>query len=92
MKVKRHSPEQIIEKLRLIEAQQATGAVLVDACRKAEISEQTYHRWKKAYGGLTKDELKRLKGLERENYQLKKLVADMALDIQILKEVAKGKF
>jgi len=92
MKVKRHSPEQIVTKLRDIEAQQSGGAVLADACRKAEISEQTYHRWKKKYGGLSKSELKRLKGLEKENTRLKKVVADLVLDIQILKEVAKGKF
>ena len=89
---KRHTAEQIIAKLREAELALAKGQPLVDAVRKLEISEQTYYRWRKEYGGLRVDQAKRLKELEKENGRLKKLVADQALDNAILKEVASGNF
>ena len=90
MKKKRHSPEQIIAKLRDAEAGLNAGQELAMVCRQLEISEQTYYRWRSVYGGMKGPEMKRLKELEKENAQLKKLVANQALDIQILKEVQKG--
>ena len=92
MKKKRHSPEQIIAKLREAEAGLNAGQELAAVCRQLEISEQTYYRWRQQYGGMKADEMKRLKELEKENSRLKRLVADQALDIQILKEVARGNF
>jgi putative transposase len=90
VKKKRHSPEQIIAKLRDAEAGLNAGQELAAVCRQLEISAQTYYRWRSMYGGMKGPEMKRLKELERENAQLKKLVADQALDLQILKEVQKG--
>lgn len=90
MKKKRHSPEQIIRKLREAEGHLSAGMTIGQACQKLEISEQTFHRWRNQYGGMKANDAKRLKGLETENARLKKLVADQALDIQILKEVAEG--
>jgi len=92
MKRKRHSPEQIIAKLREADAELAAGTPLEMICRKLEIGEATFHRWRQQYGGLKSDEMKRLKELEKENARLKKIVADQALDLSILKEVAKGNF
>jgi len=92
MKKKRHSPEQIIAKLRESEAELNGGQELSAVCRKLEISEQTYYRWRQQYGGMKANEMKRLKELEKENGRLKRLVANQALDIQILKEVSKGNF
>jgi len=92
MKKKRHSPEQIIAKLREAEVGLNAGQELAVVCRQLEISEQTYYRWRQQYGGMKADEMKRLKELEKENSRLKRLVADQALDIQILKEVARGNF
>ena len=89
---KRHTAEQIIAKLREAELALAKDPPLVDVVRKLEISEQTYYRWRKEYGGLRLDQAKRLKELEKENSRLKKLVADQALDNAILKEVSSGKF
>ena len=89
---KHYKPEQIISILRHIEVEQANGKSLVDACRSAEITQNTFYRWKKQYGGMSVNEAKKYKDLERENAQLKKLVADLSLDNQILKEVSKGKF
>ena len=87
-----YKPEQVISILRQIEVELAHGKKLNEACRSATITENTYYRWKKQYGGMTVNEAKRYKELEKENAQLKKLVADQALDNQILKEVAKGNF
>ncbi len=92
MSRKRHTAEQIIAKLREAEVELAKGQPLAAAVRKLEISEQTYYRWRKEYGGLRVDQAKRLKELEKENGRLKKLVADLALDSAILKEVASGNF
>ncbi len=89
---KRHTAEQIIAKLREAEVALAKGQTLAEVVRKLGISEQTYYRWRKEYGGLRVDQAKRLKELEKENGRLKKLVADQALDNAILKEVASGNF
>ena len=89
---KRYTAEEIIGHLRTIEIELGRGLGVVDACRKLSITEQTYYRWKKAYGGLRVDQAKRLKGLEQENARLKRLVADLSLDNSILKEVAAGNF
>ncbi len=89
---KRHTPEQIIAKLREAEVELAKGRPLAEVMRKLEIAEQTYYRWRREYGGLRVDQAKRLKELEKENGRLKKLVADQALDNAILKEVASGNF
>jgi putative transposase len=84
--------EQIIAKLRQIEVLMGQGNPAVVACKEAEISEQTYYRWRKEYGGLRLGQAKRLKDLEKENQRLKKLVADLSLDKAMLEEVAKGNF
>ncbi len=89
---KRYTAEQIIAKLREAEIELAKGQTTVDVVRKLGITEQTYYRWRKEYGGLRVDQARRLKELERENGRLKKLVADQALDNAILKEVASGNF
>ena len=89
---KRHTSEQIIHKLREAEVELAKGQPLKVVCKKIEIAEQTYYRWRKEYGGLRLDQAKRFRELERENVRLKRVVADQALDISILKEVSKGNF
>ena len=90
MPKKRFSSEQIIAKLRQIEIQMAQGKSLALACKEAEISEQSYYRWRKEYGGVAVEQAKRLKDLERENARLRRLVADLSLEKQILKDVASG--
>jgi transposase-like protein len=92
MPKKRHTAEQIIGKLREAEVLLSQGRTTPEVCKQIGISEQTYYRWRKEYGGLRLDQAKRLKELERENARLKKLVADQALDMSILKEVASGNF
>ena len=92
MSKKRISTEQIIMKLRVIEVKTGQGASIALACREASISEQTYYRWRREYGGLKVDQAKKLKDLEKENGRLKKLVADLSLDNAILREVSSGKF
>ncbi len=87
---KRHSADQIIQKLRESEVELGRGQSLKAVCKKLAITEQTYYRWRKEYGGLRLDQAKRLRELEKENSRLNGLVADQALDISILKEVAKG--
>jgi putative transposase len=89
---KRYLPEQIITMLREAEVCLSQAAPIVEVCRKLGISEQTYYRWRKEYGGMRVDQAKRLKELEQENTRLKKLVADLALDNAILKEVNRGNF
>jgi putative transposase len=89
---KRHSPEQIVRKLRQAEARLAAGASIPEAARELGISEATFHRWRNQYGGMSTSKAKRLKELEKENVRLKKLVAEQALDIDILKEVSQGNF
>ena len=88
----RHGAEQIIAKLREAEVELARGKTVGDVCRKLGVTEQTYYRWRREYGGLRVDQARRLKELERENTRLKKLVADQALDVAILREAAKGNF
>ena len=87
---KRHTAEEIIGKLRAVEVEMAKGQSAQQACRKIGVTEQTYYRWRKEYGGLRLDQAKRLKELERENARLKRVVADQALDMAILKEAASG--
>jgi hypothetical protein len=90
MPTKHHKPEQIIAKLRQIEVLTAQGKPLAASCKEAGISEQSYYRWNKEYGGLKLDQAKKLKELERENARLKKIVADLSLEKAMLKEVASG--
>jgi putative transposase len=89
---KRHSPEQIVRKLRQADQKLASGASVPEISRELGISEATYHRWRNRYGGMNPSETKRLKELEKENTRLKKIVAEQAMDIQILKEVSLGNF
>ncbi len=89
---KRYSPEQIIHKLREVEILVNKGATVGEASKKIGVTEQTYYRWRKDYGGMRVDQARRLKELEKENAQLKKLVADLSLDKAILKEVSRGNF
>ena len=92
MRRKRHTPEEIIRKLRQADAELAGDATVADVSRKLGISENTFHRWRNQYGGMKADQAKRLKQLEKENARLKKIVAEQAVDISILKEVARGNF
>ena len=88
----RHTPEQIIGKLRAIAVHVNSGMTAEQAARQEGIVEQTYYRWRKEYDGMKLDQAKRLKDLEKENARLKKLVADLSLDKQMLQEVASGRF
>jgi len=92
MKRKKHTPEQIIQKLRKVESLRAEGATVAAAVKQIGVSEQTYYTWKRKYHGMDKRQLKELKALQKENERLKKLVAEQALDIDILKEAVKGKY
>ena len=92
MPIKRYKPEQIVNLLRQIEVEIANGKTTPQACKEAEITQQTYYRGRKEYGGLKLDQAKRLKELERENAKLKRLVAELSLEKQILKDVAGGNF
>ena len=87
-----YTPEQIINKLREVEVFISQGATAGEASREVGITEQTYYRWRREYGGMRIEQAKRLKELEKENTRLKKLVADLSLDISILKEAARGNF
>ena len=91
-KRRRHTPEQIIRKLDEGHRQLAAGQELDEVCRHLEIAPSTWHRWLAQYGGMKANDAKRLKELEAENARLKKLVANQALDIDMLREVAKGEF
>jgi putative transposase len=90
MKRHRHTPEQIIRKLREAERLIGEGKTIPEAAKGLGISEQTYHRWRNQYGGMKANDAKRLKELERENVQLKRIVADQVLENQALKEIARG--
>jgi putative transposase len=92
MPKRKYSVEQILTKLREAEVVQSKGSTVQEACRQIGITEQTFYRWRKEYGGLRLDQARRLKELERENARLKKLVAEQALDIEILKEAGSGNF
>jgi putative transposase len=89
---RKHKPEQIVTLLRQIEVGIANGRTTPQACKEAEIPVQSYYRWRKEYGGLKLDQAKRLKELEKENTKLKRLVAELSLEKQILKDVAEGNF
>jgi len=86
----RHSPEQIIQKLREADAMLAVGKTIGEICQQLAVSEQTFHRWRNQYGGMKAEEAKRLRQLEDENKRLKKLLAEAELDKLILKEAMKG--
>ena len=89
---KGHSPEQVLAKLRQVEVAIAGGKSVGQAVRAIGVTDHTYYRWRREYGGLNLDQAKRLKKLEKENARLKRTVADLALDKQILKEAAEGNF
>jgi len=89
---KSYKPEEIISLLRQIEVLQSQGMAVSDAVRQLGLSEQTFYRWRKNYGGMQTNQLKRLKELEKENSRLRQAVSDLTLDKQILKEAAKGNF
>ena len=92
MKQRRHSPEQVIRKLAEGEKMLNQGHDVAEVCRPPEITDSTWHRWRNQYGGMKANEAKRLKELEKENASLKRIVANQALDIDMLKFVAEGKF
>ncbi len=92
MPKKRHGVDQVIAKLRQADVGLGKGKKVPEVCKMLEISEQTYYRWRQKYGGMAPEMAKELKALQKENTQLKKLVADQALDNAILKEAAKGNF
>lgn len=89
---KRHSSEQIIAKLREAEVLQAKGATVAAVCKQIGVTEQTFYRWRKECGGLRVDQAKKLKQVEKENQRLKKIVAEQALDLSIMKEAVEGNY
>jgi len=89
---KRHTAEEIITKLREADVLHANGQAMAEACRQLSITEPTYYKWRKEYGGLRVDQAKRFKEIEQENSRLKRLVADLSMDNAILKEAARGNF
>ena len=92
MKQRRHTPEQVIRKLREGDRLLGEGRSIAEVCKVLGVSEPTYHRWRNQYGGMKAEDAKRLKELERENERLKRIVADQALREQALKELARGNF
>jgi transposase-like protein len=92
MAIKRYRPEQVIAKLREADVLLSQGHTVTNVIRALEISEVTYYRWRKEYGGMTTSQAKRLKELEKENFRLRKAVSDLTLDKMILQEAAKGNF
>ncbi len=92
MKRRRQTPEQIVRKLREVKRLPGEGQTIAEAAKQVEISEQTYHRWRNQYGGMKADDARRLRELERANARLKRIVADKELEIDALKEIAKGNF
>mgnify|MGYP001766782750 CR=1 FL=1 len=89
---KRDKPEEIVLKLRQVEVLQAQGNSVADAVRQIGVTVQTYYRWRREYGGMNRDQLKRLKALEAENQRLRRAVSDLTLDKMILTEAARGNF
>ena len=89
---RKHRPEEIISKLREAEIVSAQGGTVAQACRQIGVTEQTYFRWRKEYGGLKMDQARRMKELEKENQRLRRAVSDLTLDKLILQEAAKGNF
>jgi len=92
VKKRRHTPEQIIRKLREAERMLGEGKGVSEVAKALEVSEQTFHRWRNTYGGMKAEDVKRLKELEKENRELKQIVADKELDIRAYKEISKGNF
>jgi transposase-like protein len=92
MRKKRHTPEEIISKLRQVDVLVAQGTAVADAIRSIEVTEVTYYRWRQEYGGLKSVQVKRMKELETENQRLRKAIADLTLDKLILQEAARGNF
>ena len=92
MSTKRYKPEQVVNILRQIEVEIANGKTTPQACRDAQITVQTYYRWRKEFGGLKLGQAKRLKQLEKENARLKRLVAELSVEKQVLRDVAQGNF
>ena len=92
MAIKRHKPEEIVAKLRQVEVLLGQGMARIDAIREISITEQTYYRWLKQYGGMGIDQLKELKRLQKENERLRRAVSDLTLDKLILAEAAAGNF
>src|SRR4051812_30684420 len=90
VKQRRHTPEQVIRKLREADRMLGEGRSVAEVCKALEVSEPTYHRWRNQYGGMKADDAKRLRELERENARLKRIVAEQALETQALKEIARG--
>jgi transposase-like protein len=90
MKQNRHTVDQIIAKLRRADVELGKGKKVPEICKLLEITEQTYYRWRQKYGGMQPEMVKQLKALQKENARLKKLVAEQALDMEILKESAQG--
>ena len=89
---KKHTPEQIITKLRQAEVAMSTGSTVVEAVRQLGVTEQTFYRWRNEYGGLSVDQAKRFKQIEAEKVRLKRAIADLTLDNQMLKDAAEGNF
>jgi transposase-like protein len=89
---KREKPEDIVAKLRQVEVLQGQGLTIAEAVRQIGVTQQTYYRWRKQYGGMNRKQLKRLKELEKENQRLRQAVSDLTLDKMILAEAAKGNF
>jgi len=92
VKRQRNSPEQIIRKLRVAEQMLSEDKTIGEAAKALEVSEQTLHRWRNQYGGMKAEDVKRLKELEKENAQLKRLVADKELEVLAYKEISAGNF
>jgi putative transposase len=92
MSRRRHTPEQVVRKLREADRLLGEGMELPEVLKQLEVSEATYHRWRNQFGGMKADDVKRLKELEVENLKLKRIVADQVLEVQALKEIAKGEF
>jgi transposase len=92
MAIKRHKPEEIVAKLRQVEVLVGQGMARIDAIREVSVTEQTYYRWRKRYGGMGTNQLKELKRLQKENERLRRAVSDLTLDKLILAEAARGNF
>jgi len=92
MKGKKYSAEQVVSKLREADVLIGKGQTVADVCRQLQITDVTYYRWRKEYGGLSIDQAKRLKELEAENIKLRKVIADLSIDNAILKEASRGNF
>lgn len=90
MKRRRHTPEQVVRKLREAERMLGEGKTIPEVAKELEVSENTFHRWRAQFGGMKADDVKRLKELERENAQLKRIVANKEIEIDALREVARG--